>query len=85
MHAPPRMNTHGFTMKQFIEEFSCSGCARTGHATWQGEAQKPRRLSEMGGGFSLRPDDDNPIVQSIVCDYCGTRQPAQMSPENTRH
>jgi hypothetical protein len=71
--------------KQFIEEFVCPGCARTGHATWQGEAGAPRKLAEMSDGFALRPDDSNPIMQVVVCGHCGKSQPEQLSPENTSH
>lgn len=71
--------------EQFIEEFACAGCARTGHATWQGEAGVRRKLTDMSDGFTLRPDDDDPIRQVIVCGHCGLAQPEQLSPETNPH
>ena len=42
-------------MPLFMEEFVCSGCAQTGHATWEGEAGTQRRLVELSDGFHKAP------------------------------
>ena len=71
--------------KQFMEEITCPSCARTGHATWKGEAGTNRTLQDIGGGFDRREDDANPGFQIIVCSHCGATQPLQASPETTPH
>ena len=71
--------------KQFMEEITCPSCARTGHATWQGEAGSKRTLIDIGGDFEQREDEANPGFQMIVCTDCGTTQPLQASPALTPH
>ena len=71
--------------KQYMEEITCPGCARTGHADWLGEAGSKRSLVDIGGGFEQREDLANPGFQMIVCTECGTTQPLQASPDLTPH
>jgi Fe-S-cluster-containing dehydrogenase component len=70
--------------KQFMEEIACPSCARTGHATWDGEAGTRRTLVDIGDGFDQREDSANPGFQMIACTHCGTTQPLQASPVQMR-
>ena len=69
----------------YIEEFNCAGCARTGHATWDGEAGTKRRLIEISDGFDICPDADDQHNLVIVCAHCSAVQPKQVSPALTPH
>ena len=75
--AKTRVARYGCKGAKFIEEFVCSGCERTGHATWGGEARFERKLVDMSGGFELRRDDPSPSLV-IVCRHCGTAWPEQV-------
>jgi len=69
--------------KQFMEEIACPSCARTGHATWEGESRSERTLVDISGGFDQREDGANPGSQMIACAHCGATQPLQASPAQT--
>jgi hypothetical protein len=72
-------------MPLFMEEFVCSGCAQTGHATWEGEAGTQRRLVELSDGFHKAPGGNPANDSRITCVACGTLQPEQMDPAVTAH
>jgi hypothetical protein len=64
---------------QFIEEITCGGCMRTGHATWDRSVAYGRALVEISPAFDYRSHEGIPDLMVIVCGHCGTVQPDQLS------
>jgi hypothetical protein len=51
---------------QFISEFVCGNCARTGHVTWEGEGSA-KRIVERTENIQHRGDGKT----SFACAHCG--------------
>lgn len=52
---------------QYLSEFVCGNCARTGHVTWEGEGAAKRIVEQTE---IIRERSDNKT--SFECAHCGT-------------
>jgi hypothetical protein len=53
--------------RQYLSEFVCGTCARTGHVTWEGEGSA-RRIVEQTESIRYSAGDKT----RFACAHCGT-------------